>query len=131
MERFGPPSEQHRHPCMDLVGANNIFQFAYNTLQLDTLDPTNDVGLAQMVMGSQTRGVTPMALAAAFQIFYDGLYTTRICTRACWIGTATSIWRITLPATRRWTPQTAYVMNRLLKNVLYSNGVRRRPQPQF
>lgn len=43
----------------DLVGANNIFQFAYNTLQLDTLDPTNDVGLAQMVMGSQTRGVTP------------------------------------------------------------------------
>ena len=51
----------------DLVGASNIFNFVYNTLQLNTLDPTNDVGLAQMVMGSQTKGVTPMALAAAFQ----------------------------------------------------------------
>ena len=49
---------------------------SYNTLQLNTLDPVNDVGLAQMVMGSQTHGVTPMALAAAFQIFYDGEYTT-------------------------------------------------------
>ena len=60
----------------DLVGASNIFNFLYNTLQLTTLDPTNDVGLAQMVMGSQTKGVTPMALASAFQIFYDGEYTT-------------------------------------------------------
>ena len=40
----------------------------YNTLQLTTLDPTNDVGLAQMVMGSQTKGVTPMTLAAAFHL---------------------------------------------------------------
>ena len=60
----------------DLVGASNIFNFVYNTLQLNTLDPVNDVGLAQMVMGSQTHGVTPTALAAAFQIFYDGEYTT-------------------------------------------------------
>ena len=50
----------------DLVGASNIFNFVYNTLQLNTLDPVNDVGLAQMVMGSQTHGVTPTALAAAF-----------------------------------------------------------------
>ena len=56
----------------DLVGASNIFNFVYNTLQLNTLDPVNDVGLAQMVMGSQTHGVTPTALAAAFQIFYAG-----------------------------------------------------------
>ena len=32
----------------DLVGASNIFNFLYNTLQLTTLDPTNDVGLAQI-----------------------------------------------------------------------------------
>ena len=31
----------------DLVGASNIFNFAYNTLQLTTLDPANDVGLAR------------------------------------------------------------------------------------
>ena len=105
----------------DLVGASNIFNFAYNTLQLTTLDPSNDVGLAQMVMGSQTHGVTPMALAAAFQIFYDGEYTTphlytRVLDRDGNIyleNNATSYQAL--------TPQTAYIMNRLLKNVLYSS----------
>lgn len=105
----------------DLVGANNIFQFAYNTLQLDTLDPTNDVGLAQMVMGSQTRGVTPMALAAAFQIFYDGQYTTpHLYTRV--LDRDGNIYlEDNSTSYQALTPQTAYVMNRLLKNVLYSN----------
>ena len=105
----------------DLVGANNIFNFVYNTLQLSTLDPVNDVGLAQMVMGSQTHGVTPMALAAAFQIFYDGEYTTphlytRVLDRDGNIyleNNATSYQAL--------TSDTAYVMNRLLKNVLYSS----------
>lgn len=105
----------------DLVGANNIFQFAYNILQLDTLDPTNDVGLAQMVMGSQTRGVTPMALAAAFQIFYDGQYTTpHLYTRV--LDRDGNIYlEDNSTSYQALTPQTAYVMNRLLKNVLYSN----------
>ena len=105
----------------DLVGASNIFNFVYNTLQLNTLDPVNDVGLAQMVMGSQTKGVTPMALAAAFQIFYDGEYTTphlytRVLDRDGNIyleNNATSYQAL--------TPDTAYVMNRLLKNVLFSS----------
>ena len=105
----------------DLVGASNIFNFVYNTLQLNTLDPTSDVGLAQMVMGSQTHGVTPTALAAAFQIFYDGEYTTphlytRVLDRDGNIyleNNATSYQAL--------TPQTAYVMNRLLKNVLFSS----------
>ena len=105
----------------DLVGASNIFNFVYNTLQLDTLDPINDVGLAQLVMGSQTRGVTPTALAAAFQIFYDGQYTTphlytRVLDRDGNIyleNNATSYQAL--------TSDTAYIMNRLLKNVLYSS----------
>ena len=75
-----------------------------------------------MVMGSQTKGVTPMALAAAFQIFYDGEYTTphlytRVLDRDGNIyleNNATSYQAL--------TPDTAYVMNRLLKNVLFSGG---------
>lgn len=105
----------------DLVGANNIFQFAYNTLQLDTLDPTNDVGLAQMVMGSQTRGVTPMALAAAFQIFYDGQYTTPHLYMRVLDRDGNIYLEDNSTSYQALTPQTAYVMNRLLKNVLYSN----------
>ena len=62
-----------------------------------------------------------MALAAAFQIFYDGEYTTphlytRVLDRDGNIyleNNATSYQAL--------TPQTAYIMNRLLKNVLYSN----------
>ena len=105
----------------DLVGANTIFNFLYNTLQLDTLDPVNDVGLAPLVMGSQTHGVTPMDLAAAFQIFYDGQYTTphlytRVLDRDGNIyleNNATSYQAL--------TPQTATIMNQLLQNVLYSS----------
>ncbi len=105
----------------DLVGASTIFNFVHNTLQLDTLDPVNDVGLAPMVMGSQTHGVTPLALAAAFQIFYDGHYTTphlytRVLDRDGNIyleNNATSYQAL--------TPQTATIMNQLLQNVLYSS----------
>ena len=105
----------------DLVGASTIFNFVYNTLQLDTLDPVNDVGLAPMVMGSQTHGVAPLALAAAFQIFYDGQYTTphlysRVLDRDGNIyleNNATSYQAL--------TPQTATIMNQLLQNVLYSS----------
>ena len=105
----------------DLVGASNIFNFVYNTLQLDTLDPSSDVGLAQMVMGSQTHGVTPTALAAAFQIFYDGQYTTpHLYTRV--LDRDGNIYlENNSTSYQALTPQTAYVMNRLLKNVLYSN----------
>ena len=68
--------------------------------------------------GSDTSAV---ALAAAFQIFYDGEYTTphlytRVLDRDGNIyleNNATSYQAL--------TPQTAYIMNRLLKNVLYSN----------
>ena len=105
----------------DLVGASNIFNFVYNTLQLNTLDPVNDVGLAQMVMGSQTHGVTPMALAAAFQIFYDGEYTTpHLYTRV--LDRDGNIYMESNDTSyQALTPQTAYVMNRLLKNVLFSS----------
>lgn len=106
----------------DLVGAENIFNFVYNTLQLDTLDSTNDVGLAQMVMGSQTHGVTPLSLAAAYQIFYDGEYTTpRLYTRV--LDKDGNIYMESdTTSYQALTPATAYVMNQLLQNVVYASG---------
>lgn len=105
----------------DLVGASTIFNFVYNTLQLDTLDPVNDVGLAPMVMGSQTHGVTPLALAAAFQIFYDGQYTTpQLYTRV--LDRDGNIYlESNATSYQALTPQTATIMNQLLQNVLYSS----------
>jgi len=105
----------------DMLGKRRLFDFAYGSLGLTHLDPERDNDLGPLVLGSQTHGVTPTALAAAFQIFYDGGYTTphlytRVLDRDGNIyleNNATSYQAL--------TPQTAYVMNRLLKNVLYSN----------
>ena len=114
------------------MGASNIFNFVYNTLQLTTLDPANDVGLAQMVMGSQTHGVTPTALAAAFQIFYDGEYTTphlytRVLDRDGNIyleNNATSYQAL--------TPQTGlYYEPSAQERALLQRGHRQRPLPQL
>ena len=105
----------------DLVGASNIFNFVYNTLQLDTLDPINDVGLAPLVMGSQTSGVTPTALAAAFQIFYDGGYTTPHLYTQVLDRDGNIYLENNATSYQALTSDTAYIMNRLLKNVLYSS----------
>ena len=73
------------------------------------------------VRGSQTQGVTPTALAAAFQIFYDGQYTTpHLYTRV--LDRDGNIYlENNSTSYQALTPDTAYVMNRLLKNVLYSS----------
>ena len=84
----------------DLVGASNIFNFVYNTLQLTTLDPANDVGLAQMVMGSQTHGVTPTRWPLPSRSSMTASTLPRTCTPVCWTGTATSTWKTTPPAIR-------------------------------
>jgi penicillin-binding protein 1A len=105
----------------DMVGASTIFNFVYNTLQLDTLDSVNDVGLAQMVMGSQTNGVTPTALAAAYQIFYEGRYTTPHLYTQVLDRDGNIYMESNATSYQALTPQTATVMNRLLKNVLYSS----------
>ena len=108
----------------DLVGASNIFNFVYNTLQLNTLDPVNDVGLAQMVMGSQTHGVTPVQLANAYSVFRDGvyrpaLYYTKVTLAdgSTYLDPAQDSY-----AVQAVSPQTAYIMNRLLRGVLTAPG---------
>lgn len=105
----------------DMVGANTIFHFLYNTLQLNTLDPVNDVGLAPLVMGSQTHGVTPVAMAAAFQIFYEGRYTTPHLYTQVLDRDGNIYMESNSTSYQALTPQTATIMNRLLKNVLYSS----------
>lgn len=105
----------------DMVGASTIFNFLYNTLQLNTLDPVNDVGLAPLVMGSQTHGVTPTAMAAAFQIFYEGRYTTPHLYTQVLDRDGNIYMESNSTSYQALTPQTATIMNRLLKNVLYSS----------
>ena len=115
----------------DLVGASNIFNFAYNTLQLTTLDPANDVGLAQMVMGSQTHGVTPRRWPLPSRSSMTASTPPRTCTPVCWTGTQH------LPGKQRHQlsgPDPAdslYYEPSAQERALLQRGHRQRPLPQL
>ena len=88
----------------DLVGASNIFNFVYNTLQLNTLDPTNDVGLACKLHKKSVSNLLcakgPRRWPLPSRSSMTASTPPRTCTPVCWTGTATSTWRTTPPAIR-------------------------------
>ncbi len=102
----------------DTVGPDNIFNFAYNTLQLSHLEKSSDDALAPMVLGSQHYGVTTVQLAAAYQIFYDGTYTTPHLYTDVYDATGNLYMEADVTSYQALTPQTATIMNRLLRNVI-------------
>ena len=102
----------------DTVGADNIFNFVYNTLQLKHLDPQSDNALAPMTLGSQSQGVTTLELCAAFQIFYDGTYTTPHLFTEVYDASGNLYLEADKTSYQALTPQTATIMNRLLRNVI-------------
>ena len=57
------------------VGADNMYDFAKYTLNNESLSAT-DADYGPIVLGGQTQGLSTLELAASYQIFYDGKYTT-------------------------------------------------------
>ena len=106
-----------------MVGADNMFDFAHDTLNCTHLDPETDVDLGPMVLGSQSYGLTTVELAGAYTMFWDGTFTTpHYYTRVedsdgnTYLDNST---RIT--TTEAIKPTTATIMVRLLQNVLYTS----------
>ena len=101
------------------VGADNMYTFAKDTLNLrDLRDSDADYG--PIVLGGQTVGVSCLDLAAAYQIFYDGKYTTpHLYTEVedsrgnLYIDKTKDV-----TVTQAISPETATIMNRLLRNVM-------------
>ena len=106
------------------VGAEEMFNFAHDTLNCTYLDAEHDVDLAPMVLGSQSQGLTVVELAGAYTIFNDGKFTTP----HYWTEIYDSDGNLYLDNSKRITtvqaidPSTATIMNRLLNNVWASPG---------
>lgn len=117
------PGADRRH-----AGKRRLFDFAYGSLGLTHLDPERDNDLGPLVLGSQTHGVTPVQLANAYSVFRDGvyrpaLYYTKVTLAdgSTYLDPAQDSY-----AVQAVSPQTAYIMNRLLRGVLTAPG-RHRP----
>ena len=104
-----------------MVGADNLFNFAHDTLNCTYLDPESDADLAPIVLGSQSRGLTSVELAGAFSIFYDGTFTTpHYYTRVeDYQGNLVLDNTQNITTTQAITTETAVIMNRMLYNVLH------------
>ena len=107
-----------------MLGKRRLFDFAYGSLGLTHLDPERDNNLGPLVLGSQTHGVTPVQLANAYSVFRDGvyrpaLYYTKVTLAdgSTYLDPAQDSY-----AVQAVSPQTAYIMNRLLRGVLTAPG---------
>lgn len=113
------------------VGPDLMYNFAKNTLGMAHLTDENnaDVDYGPIVLGSQTYGVTPLELAAAFQIFGNGgvyhtpHYYTEVYTNKgdLYIDKSSDI-----TSTEALSPATALIMNRLMYGVTHggtANGM--------
>lgn len=107
-----------------MVGEEYMFNFAHDTLGLSYLSAENDMSLAPLVLGSQSYGVTAVELAGAYAIFNDGTYTTPHYyeTVEDYQGNVVLDNTQYISKTQAIRPETARIMNRMLKNVFTSPG---------
>ncbi|MGN0984630.1 MAG: transglycosylase domain-containing protein [Gemmiger sp.] len=107
-----------------MVGTDFMFSFAQDTLGCTYLDAANDMDLAPLVLGSQTQGLTAVQLAGAYAIFNTGVYTTphyyeKVYDYQGNLYFDKSKYISNIQAIK---PSTAYIMNRMLTNVLKAGG---------
>lgn len=104
------------------AGISNIYRFTTRDLGISTF-VRKDKAAAPMVLGASTYGVTPLEMAAAYSIFGSGgQYTAPHCYTSVQLATGDELLAVK-PETRQIiSPDTAYVMNRLLRGVMLGDG---------
>lgn len=108
----------------NMVGVDFLYNFVHDTLECTYIDAETDMDLGPLVLGSQSHGMTVVQLAGAYSIFYDGTFTTphyyteitdylgnEVLDNTKYINTIQAI-----------DPTTAYIMNRMMTNVLKRVG---------
>lgn len=106
----------------DMVGVDYLYNFVHDTLECSYINAENDMDLGPLVLGSQSSGPTVVQLAGAYTMFNTGTFTTphyyteitdyqgnMILDNNKYINTTQAI-----------SADTAYIMNRMLWNVLHS-----------
>lgn len=106
----------------DMVGVDYLYNFVHDTLECSYISAENDMDLGPLVLGSQNSGLTVVELAGAYTMFNTGTFTTphyyteitdyqgnMILDNNKYINTTQAI-----------SADTAYIMNRMMWNVLHS-----------
>ena len=106
----------------DMVGVDYLYNFVHDTLECSYISAENDMDLGPLVLGSQRSGLTVVQLAGAYTMFNTGTFTTphyyteitdyqgnMILDNNKYINTTQAI-----------SADTAYIMNRMMWNVLHS-----------
>ena len=106
----------------DMVGVDYLYNFVHDTLECSYISAENDMDLGPLVLGSQSSGLTVVELAGAYTMFNTGTFTTphyyteitdyqgnMILDNNKYINTTQAI-----------SADTAYIMNRMMWNVLHS-----------
>lgn len=106
----------------DMVGVDYLYNFVHDTLECSYINAENDMDLGPLVLGSQSSGLTVVQLAGAYTMFNTGTFTTphyyteitdyqgnMILDNNKYINTTQPI-----------SADTAYIMNRMMWNVLHS-----------
>lgn len=107
----------------DYVGIDDMYNFATNTLEITSLDPVNDMGLAPLVLGSMTYGMSPYELAGAYMMYGNGGVHYSLHSYVSVEKTdGTVVLEPDINKVQAISPDTSYIMNRLLRNVLLSGG---------
>lgn len=106
----------------DMVGVDYLYNFVHDTLECSYINAENEMNLGPLVLGSQSSGLTVVQLAGAYTMFNTGTFTTphyyteitdyqgnMILDNNKYINTTQAI-----------SADTAYIMNRMMWNVLHS-----------
>ena len=106
----------------EMVGVDYLYNFVHDTLECSYINAENDMDLGPLVLGSQSSGLTVVQLAGAYTMFNTGTFTTphyyteitdyqgnMILDNNKYINTTQAI-----------SADTAYIMNRMMWNVLHS-----------
>ena len=98
----------------------NSYEFLSSTLQISTLHYPNDVDNGPMNLGSLSEGISPYELAGAYMIFGNGGKFTSLHSYTTVEDRAGDIVvEPVITTVQAVSEETAYIMNRLLYNVLH------------
>ncbi len=116
-----------------MVTEEEMFNFASETLEISTLvregDPS-DMGLSPLVLGGMTNGITTAELAAAYTMYGGGgddgntygVHSTLHCYERVLDADGNIIMTPEVVQMQAISPETGYIMNRMLSNVLRMQG---------
>ena len=106
----------------DMVGVDYLYNFVHDTLECSYINAENDMDLGPLVLGSQSSGLTVVQLAGAYTMFNTGTFTTpHYYTEITdYQGNMILDNNKDINTTQAISADTAYIMNRMMWNVLHS-----------